>query len=163
MRYNNQAPQEAGLIKSAETAAQLDHWQLNNMKFRALNWESLGFRSCAEISLITLWINNSKSKKQARQNSSKRCWVRYASFDIEFFREFDPGSGLTLAACITHSSRTVTGLRPLISGGRVSNAWAIYLPVRDNNRKQLLIPYEMATSHGATIKDLLLEDELASD
>ena len=30
-------------------------------------------------------------------------------FKIEFFREFDPGSGLTLAACITHSSRTVTG------------------------------------------------------
>ena len=31
------------------------------------------------------------------------------TFDIEFFREFDPGSGLTLAACITHSSRTESG------------------------------------------------------
>ena len=25
---------------------------------------------------------------------------------INFFREFDPGSGRTLAACLTHASRT---------------------------------------------------------
>ena len=25
---------------------------------------------------------------------------------IEYFREFDPGSGRTLAACLTHASRT---------------------------------------------------------
>ena len=25
---------------------------------------------------------------------------------IQFFREFDPGSGRTLAACLTHASRT---------------------------------------------------------
>ena len=45
-----------------------------------------------------------------------RGWRR----DIQFFREFDPGSGLTLAACITHSSRTEC--RNTLSGGRVSNA-----------------------------------------
>ena len=28
------------------------------------------------------------------------------TFDIQFFREFDPGSGRTLAACLTHASRT---------------------------------------------------------
>ena len=27
-------------------------------------------------------------------------------FKIQFFREFDPGSGRTLAACLTHASRT---------------------------------------------------------
>ena len=32
--------------------------------------------------------------------------VRALSGEYTIFREFDPGSGLTLAACITHSSRT---------------------------------------------------------
>ena len=42
--------------------------------------------------------------------------------------EFDPGSGRTLAACLTHASRTrICGLRirpneAEESGGRVSNA-----------------------------------------
>ncbi len=35
--------------------------------------------------------------------------------------EFDPGSGRTLAACLTHASRTVNLLRWGISGERVSN------------------------------------------
>jgi hypothetical protein len=35
--------------------------------------------------------------------------------------EFDPGSGRTLAACLTHASRTVNPLRRGISGERVSN------------------------------------------
>ena len=32
--------------------------------------------------------------------------IRGNPVNIQFFREFDPGSGWTLAACITHSSRT---------------------------------------------------------
>jgi hypothetical protein len=35
------------------------------------------------------------------------------------FGEFDPGSGQTLAACLTHASRT--GIFRNASGGRVSN------------------------------------------
>ena len=45
-----------------------------------------------------------------------------------FFGEFDPGSGRTLAACLTHASRTEILLKLAIkylSGGRVSNAWVI--------------------------------------
>ena len=44
------------------------------------------------------------------------------------YREFDPGSGRTLAACLTHASRTRiyrSRIRPREvedSGGRVSNA-----------------------------------------
>ena len=34
-------------------------------------------------------------------------------FGQGFVGEFDPGSGRTLAACLTHASRT----RPLLSGG----------------------------------------------
>ena len=44
------------------------------------------------------------------------------------FGEFDPGSGRTLAACLTHASRTEILLKLAIkylSGGRVSNAWVI--------------------------------------
>lgn len=50
-------------------------------------------------------------------------------FEITFFGEFDPGSGRTLAACLTHASRTenlISLLRKILSGGRVSNAWVTY-------------------------------------
>ena len=32
--------------------------------------------------------------------------MSWISNDLIFFREFDPGSGRTLAACLTHASRT---------------------------------------------------------
>jgi hypothetical protein len=41
---------------------------------------------------------------------------------VLFFNgEFDPGSGRTLAACLTHASRAVRPLRGYTSGERVSN------------------------------------------
>ena len=55
--------------------------------------------------------------------------------DQDLTQEFDPGSGRTLAACLTHASRTeiefnteglrkhrVFGVELDLSGGRVSNA-----------------------------------------
>ena len=56
--------------------------------------------------------------------------------------EFDPGSERTLAACLTHASRAVTGVACylLTSGARVSNTWVIYPRVRDNHSKVWLIP-----------------------
>ena len=38
-----------------------------------------------------------------------------------FDGEFDPGSGRTLAACLTHASRTVRPFWGYTSGERVSN------------------------------------------
>ena len=38
-----------------------------------------------------------------------------------FDGEFDPGSGRTLAVCLTHASRTVRPFRGYTSGERVSN------------------------------------------
>ena len=38
-----------------------------------------------------------------------------------FVGEFDPGSGRTLAACLTHASRAERPLRGYSSGERVSN------------------------------------------
>ena len=41
---------------------------------------------------------------------------------IYFYGEFDPGSGRTLAACLTHASRTEKFSNGFLSGERVSNA-----------------------------------------
>ncbi len=54
--------------------------------------------------------------------------------------EFDPGSGRTLAACLTHASRTMKPLRWWISGERVSNTWAICPSLWDKPWKRGLIP-----------------------
>ena len=56
------------------------------------------------------------------------------------YGEFDPGSGRTLAACLTHASRTVNLLRWGISGERVSNTWATCPQLWDNSKKLGLIP-----------------------
>ena len=133
-------------------AEAFDHWKLNNMKFRALKSADL---------VKTLWKKKLKKVREAKKQNSEEKILTARAVNIQFFREFDPGSGLTLAACITHSSRTE--YRNILSGGRVSNAWVIYLSVRDNNRKQLLIPHKIVASHGAAIKGLLPKDELASD
>ncbi len=34
------------------------------------------------------------------------CYELDIKLELIFFREFDPGSGRTLAACLTHASRT---------------------------------------------------------
>ena len=68
-----------------------------------------------------------------------------------FYWEFDPGSGLTLAACLRHASRTkcpieiwmklesllkdgmTKDLDSALSGERVSNTWVICLQAGDNS------------------------------
>ena len=57
-----------------------------------------------------------------------------------FYGEFDPGSGRTLAACLTHASRTVRPLRGYTSGERVSNTWVTCPALRDKPGKLGLIP-----------------------
>ena len=67
------------------------------------------------------------SEHRSKSNASNKK-MSESSFEI-LSREFDPGSGRTLAACLTHASRTdlVWSIpsgrgRALVSGGRVSNA-----------------------------------------
>ena len=58
--------------------------------------------------------------------------------------EFDPGSGLTLAARITHASRARAHFpqgRWVPSGERVSNTWATFPIAGDNTGKPMLIPH----------------------
>ena len=57
--------------------------------------------------------------------------------------EFDPGSGRTLAACLTHASRTEDTKKlanHILSGGRGRNARATNPKHRDNPGKLGLIP-----------------------
>ena len=60
--------------------------------------------------------------------------------DQFIYGEFDPGSGRTLAACLTHASRTLIHLRVVMSGERVSNTWATCPRLWDNSKKLGLIP-----------------------
>ena len=84
--------------------------------------------------------------------------------------EFDPGSGWTLAACLTHASRTKhftwfsSELIVLwLSGGRVSNAWVTCLIQGDNSWKRLLIPHKRTGPHGLVWKTPVVWDGPASD
>jgi hypothetical protein len=76
----------------------------------------------------------------------------------DFSGEFDPGSGRTLAACLTHASRAecIDGILreedDVLSGGWVSNAWATCLEDRDNSLKGMLIPDVVKYLHGYLIK-----------
>ena len=47
-------------------------------------------------------------------------WGCGVAWVIGFFGEFDPGSGRTLAACLTHASRTGLPFFGWVSGERVS-------------------------------------------
>ena len=83
-----------------------------------------------------------------------------------FIGEFDPGSGRTLAACLTHASRTgrlkACFYEP--SGKRVSNAWATYRKDGDNIPKGVLIPNVVYKAHALYIKGFNpLSDGPASD
>ena len=122
--------------------------------------------------MIRLWESQKRLKNQKKVIASvKRSWCfgsiwRSRGFLIyNFHKEFDPGSGRTLAARLTHASRTEifwVYLRYL-SGGRVSNTWATYLGERDSFWKRMVIPHNIHGPHDLCIKDLSLWDGLASD
>jgi hypothetical protein len=59
---------------------------------------------------------------------------------IDINGEFDPGSGRTLAACLTHASRAERPLRGYSSGERVSNTWVTCPWLWDKPGKLGLIP-----------------------
>ena len=65
------------------------------------------------------------------------------------YKEFDPGSGRTLAARLTHASRTESrgACFSWFSGERVSNAWVTCPGVGDNSWKRLLIPHKPTIRH----------------
>ena len=74
--------------------------------------------------------------------------VCLVGFSTSFFvGEFDPGSGRTLAACLTHASRAVRPFRGYTSGERVSNTWVTCPQLWDKPGKLGLIPDIHSFSH----------------
>ena len=78
--------------------------------------------------------------------------------------EFDPGSGWTLAAGLTHASRGVTesACTLLTTGARVSNAYATYLLQGNSPEKFGLILHNIFLVHMIKIKASVVKDEHAS-
>ena len=96
---------------------------------------------------------NSGTKEVKEPKCSLRMFSSREVLDKLFYGEFDPGSGRTLAACLTHASRTdgpEWNFRMefgRVSGGRVSNAWVTYPDLGDNSWKRLLIPDTLSGGH----------------
>ena len=82
-----------------------------------------------------------------------------------YYGEFDPGSGLTLAAGLIHASRGAAGCSntSLATGARVRNTYAIYLQLGNSPPKGGLIPHNITRRHRLVIKPSGVEDEHASD
>ena len=125
----------------------IDNWTVRNLErfwesIRTLQWKLKTFKT---VNSDSIWMNE---------------LAKFNLTEINFLTwEFDPGSGWTLAACLTHASRTKhfiwfpSGLIILwLSGGRVSNAWVTCLVQGDNSWKRLLIPHKRTASHDAVWK-----------
>ena len=97
------------------------------------------------------WIAEGTGRANSDDNPS--FWKRGFENARRLFCEFDPGSGRTLAACLTHASRT--DLR--VSGKRVSNAWVTCPEVGNNSSKGELIPHVLVLSRHEESSNALLE------
>ena len=135
-------------------------FDMNKVVVRTWNFES-----------FLLLVNRWKSQLQLKQSDTSDSKVDFKNFGSlnTIFREFDPGSGWTLAACLTHASRTELlwwsfrmDLKQL-SGGRVSNAWVTCLTLGDNSQKWLLIPHKRTGLHDPVWKTPVVWDGPASD
>ena len=146
------------LARATETAS----WKLNNIRKKYNDpWNSFV-------------IKMKESQEKDFKNTSNKCvsiWNEQdnkeylCSLIYNFYKEFDPGSGRTLAARLTHASRTemIWVYLDHLSGGRVSNTWATCLWERDSFWKRMVIPHNIQIPHGDCIKDSSLKDGLASD
>ena len=140
--------------------------------YQSNDWYPLNSRfRCKKFRIFLSYRNgnvaNAENPKSLFQNEQKPSF----SWPIKLLTwEFDPGSGWTLAACLTHASRTKhfiwfpSGLTILwLSGGRVSNAWVTCLIQGDNSWKRLLIPHKRTASHDAVWKTPVVWDGPALD
>ena len=120
------------------------HWNFGT-------WDSV----CQEPHIIRCvarhrWV---KVKESGRDSATPKIKNSYNE-------EFDPGSGWTLAAGLTHASRGVTGSSNtlLTTGARVRNAYATYLQQGDNPEKSGLIPRIVAGPHDLATKASVVGD-----
>ena len=127
-----------------------------------------GSGECESMNLLR-WAEASRSYDLFSSKTRDSQTVVLSKRFKHFIREFDPGSGWTLAACLTHASWTGITLLKLrsiwfnSSGGRVSNAWVTCLVQGDNSWKRLLIPHKRTGSHDLVRKTPVVWDGPASD
>ena len=88
----------------------------------------------------------------------RECQLLVSAVIRFIYGEFDPGSGRTLAACLTHASRARPSFGGCPSGERVSNTWATCPQLWDNSKKLVLIPDVTADRMVWWWKDLSAED-----
>ena len=151
MCYNNKAV--------AKTGQRNGHWKLNNEE-RSTSIKYVRERN----SKISERKNTTQTKvREAKKKALEQIWTYRKVRLNTTIREFDPGSGWTLAACITHSSRTelfeliLREAFKQLSGGRVSNAWATCLCEGDNVGKLTLIPHYVWEPHDFHTKDFIAQ------
>ena len=118
--------------------------KLNNVK---TNYNTLDNYELFKISCKRILSQRKFLSNIARSKLFKKWFEQPEGCLDTIFWEFDPGSGRTLAACLTHASRTEVLLRWYFSGERVSNAWETCLSVGDNSWKRLLIPHNVIWGH----------------
>ena len=100
--------------------------------------------------------------------SGNNCSLFFGMRSEQYHGEFDPGSELTLVACLSHASRTrKPSSEGEYSGGRVSNAWVTCLRVGNNIPNGVLIPNnvtrrKLSSPKVASACKLPLEDGPAS-
>ena len=95
------------------------------------------------------------TRDEARHSDESREVRRGEVENNSYNEEFDPGSGWTLAAGLTHASRGAAGGSNtlLATGARVRNAYATCPWQGDNPVKTGLIPRNAAGPHGPAAKD----------
>ena len=148
---NEQRFDKINKLSQESKTKNIDNWTVRNLErfwesIRTLQWKLKTFKT---VNSDSIWMNE---------------LAKFNLTEINFLTwEFDPGSGWTLAACLTHASRTKhfiwfpSGLIILwLSGGRVSNAWVTCLVQGDNSWKRLLIPHKRTASHDAVWKTLVV-------
>ena len=112
----------------------------------------------AKIETERCTLKNINSVEYKLRYSNETAFKSLTALNTNFYGEFDPGSGRTLAVCLTHASRTRRDgmiLREneiLESGERVSNAWVTCPMERNSLGKLGVMPYNIVKSHGFTIK-----------
>ena len=107
MWYNSQAV-KARLRnhESRKTALHFENWTTKDEN-KAYYTRKFRNMKILQKSFWSDWkITTENQSKRAKAQTSMIFRVRMWYELFNFFREFDPGSGWTLAACLTHSSRT---------------------------------------------------------
>ena len=102
-------------------------------------------------------IRKNRERQQRKLNwddqAKEKCEQRYGSTDQRLnsrvWSWLRTNAGGVPNTCKSNGARD---FGPLLSGERVSNAWATYLCEGDNTRKRVLIPHKTTLSHDRGVK-----------